>query len=49
MYLIESVGLVLVPGTAFGTQTHARLSYAYAEDVLLDAVGRLKEGLGRIR
>jgi aspartate aminotransferase len=49
IHLLDSVGLALVPGTAFGTNDHVRISYAYSEDVLKDAVSRLAEGLGQIR
>lgn len=48
LYLIDEVGLALVPGSAFGTDVHARISYAYAPDVLDDAVKRLKAGLGKL-
>lgn len=48
LYLIDEVGLALVPGNAFGTASHARISYAYADEVLKDAVNRLKTGLGRL-
>ncbi|GAB4419700.1 MAG: pyridoxal phosphate-dependent aminotransferase [Bacteroidia bacterium] len=48
LYLIESEGLALVPGSAFGTDSHARLSYAYATPVLQDAVGRLGRALGAL-
>lgn len=47
-YLIDSVGLALVPGSAFGTATHARISYAYAKDVLLEGVNRLASALERL-
>jgi len=45
LYLIDEVGLALVPGSAFGTETHARISYAYSMDQLNDALERLKGGL----
>ncbi|MEM6264322.1 MAG: pyridoxal phosphate-dependent aminotransferase [Bacteroidota bacterium] len=45
LYLIDSVGLALVPGTAFGTNSHVRISYAYAMNTLQDAVIRLEKGL----
>jgi len=48
LYLIDEAGLALVPGNAFGTESHARISYAYAEDVLIEAVSRLKTGLGKL-
>jgi aspartate aminotransferase len=48
LYLIDEVGLALVPGTAFGTDSHARISYAYAPETLNDAVDRLATGLGKL-
>jgi aspartate aminotransferase len=39
--LLENEGLALVPGAAFGVEGHVRLSFAAAEPVLRDAVGRL--------
>jgi aspartate aminotransferase len=48
MYLIDEVGLAVIPGTGFGTTDHIRLSYAYAEPILLDAAARLREGLARL-
>lgn len=39
--LLEHEGLALVPGSAFGVEGHLRLSFAAAEPVLEDAVGRL--------
>ncbi|MEO1413930.1 MAG: pyridoxal phosphate-dependent aminotransferase [Bacteroidota bacterium] len=49
LYLIDEVGLALVPGSAFGTQTHARISYAYAQAELDQALERLGEGLGKLQ
>ncbi|MCL4154496.1 UNVERIFIED_CONTAM: hypothetical protein GTU68_045259 [Idotea baltica] len=49
MFLIESTGLALVTGSAFGTSSHARLSYAYSVETLNDAIGRLSEGLSRLK
>ncbi|MEO1452119.1 MAG: aminotransferase class I/II-fold pyridoxal phosphate-dependent enzyme, partial [Bacteroidota bacterium] len=48
LYLIESEGLAVVPGDAFGTESHIRISYAYAEEVLIDALGRLERALGQL-
>jgi aspartate aminotransferase len=48
LYLIDEAGLALVPGAAFGTDVHARISYAYAPDVLDEAVRRLKAGLEKL-
>lgn len=49
MYLIEEVGLAVVPGSAFGTDTHIRLSYAYSTADLQEGLNRLQEGLGRLK
>ncbi|MCI4671306.1 MAG: pyridoxal phosphate-dependent aminotransferase [Bacteroidia bacterium] len=49
LYLIDEVGLALVPGTAFGTQTHARISYAYSVEELNKAVSRLSNGLSLLK
>ncbi len=42
-YLIEKVGLALVPGSAFGAVGHLRISYAASMDTLKDAISRLKK------
>jgi len=49
LYLVEEEGLALVPGTAFGTETHARLSYAYAQKDLEEGAARLKRGLEKLQ
>ena len=38
---LEEVGVAIVPGEAFGTPGYARLSYALADDDLVEGVGRL--------
>ena len=38
-------GVAIVPGSAFGTADHARLSFATSMEVLEDALGRLKKGI----
>lgn len=48
LYLIDC-GVAVIPGSAFGTQSHIRISYAYSPDVLDKGVSRLKEGLERLR
>ncbi|WP_248305154.1 pyridoxal phosphate-dependent aminotransferase [Devosia sp. 1566] len=40
-FFLESAGVALVPGSAFGSPGHMRLSYAYAEADLRRALGRL--------
>ena len=44
--LLEEVGLALVPGTAFGSPGHIRLSFAVDVSVLHEAVARLKKFMG---
>ena len=39
--LLDNEGLALVPGSAFGVEGYVRLSFAAADSVLEDAVGRL--------
>jgi aspartate aminotransferase len=41
-YLLEKVGLALVPGSAFGAEGHVRLSFAASQDVLESALNRLE-------
>ena len=48
LYILDEEGLALVPGTAFGTQTHVRISYAYATDILEDGVSRLRRSLEKL-
>lgn len=40
--LLSEVGVALVPGAAFGDDSHVRLSFAYPEDTLREAVRRLE-------
>lgn len=44
-HLIESVGLAVVPGTAFGAPGYIRLSFASSMDTLEEAVSRLKQAV----
>jgi aspartate aminotransferase len=39
--LIEEAGVALVPGAAFGEDRWARMSYAAADEVLVDAIERV--------
>ncbi|HET7275323.1 MAG TPA: pyridoxal phosphate-dependent aminotransferase [Longimicrobiaceae bacterium] len=43
--ILQSTGVALVPGTAFGDDRYLRLSFAASEDTLRDAVNRLATGL----
>ena len=40
-WLLEEAGVALVPGTAFGSPGHMRISYAVAQETLEDAVNRI--------
>lgn len=48
LYLIDC-GVAVIPGSAFGTQTHIRISYAYAMSELEKGVLRLKTGLDDLK
>lgn len=48
LYLIDC-GVAVIPGSAFGTQEHVRISYAYSQATLDEAVKRLAAGLGQLR
>ncbi len=41
-YLLNETGMAIVPGTAFGSPGHMRISYATSMDILQDAIARLK-------
>ncbi len=45
-YLLNETGVALVPGSAFGQQGYARLSFATGLETLDDAIGRLRTLLG---
>lgn len=49
MYLIEEANVAMVTGKAFGTAKNARISYAYATEMLDKAVDRLGDGLSRLK
>ncbi|WP_405233369.1 pyridoxal phosphate-dependent aminotransferase [Lentisalinibacter salinarum] len=44
--LLNEAGVAVVPGSAFGTPGHFRLSYACGLETLRDALGRLESALG---
>ena len=44
-YLLNEVGVALVPGSAFGLDGHMRISYATAMSVLEDALGRIRKAI----
>ncbi len=41
-YLLESVGVAVVHGEAFGLSPHFRISYATSDDILVEACTRIK-------
>jgi len=43
------VHLAVVGGEAFGCKNSIRLSYASSEDILIEAVKRLKKGLEALK
>lgn len=45
LYLLDEVGLALVPGDAFGEPDGLRMSYAAAMDDLVEAMNRFRHGL----
>ena len=45
-YLLNKGGVALVPGSAFGTEGHLRLSYATSMEALEKALGRIEKLLG---
>jgi aspartate aminotransferase len=46
--LLSEAHVVVVPGEAFGTKEHVRLSYAVSGDVVEEGVKRMREYLGRL-
>ncbi len=44
-HLLNSVGVAVVPGSAFGLEGHMRISYATANSILEDALGRIRKAL----
>ncbi len=48
-YLLDSKELAVVPGAAFGSDAHLRLSYACSEDVIKEGVKRLAAALAALR
>jgi aspartate aminotransferase len=46
--LLTEAHVVVVPGEAFGTKEHVRLSYAVSGDVVEEGVRRMREYLGKL-
>src|SRR6201996_4766450 len=49
IYLLEEAHVATVGGDSFGDKKSIRLSYAAAEDKLIEAVRRIKEALGKLK
>ncbi|MEI6124082.1 MAG: pyridoxal phosphate-dependent aminotransferase [Bacteroidota bacterium] len=49
MYLLNTVHVALVPGTAFGNPDCMRFSYATSNDKIIEAVRRIKQGLEKLK
>lgn len=45
MYLLDAGGVAVIPGTAFGTDKHVRISYAYSMDLLRKGMERITQSL----
>lgn len=48
-YLLEAVGVAVVPGAAFGLSPYFRISYALDTNVLLEACGRISQAIQQLR
>ncbi len=48
-YLLAEAQVALVPGGAFGSDDHIRISYAYSEHELLEATDRMASAFGKLR
>ncbi len=48
MYMLKKAHIALVPGSAFGDDECVRFSYATSNDLLTEAVARMKKALARL-
>jgi len=48
IYLLENAHVAVVTGSAFGADKCFRISYAAADDVLVEAIKRIKEAVGKL-
>jgi len=44
-YLLENAKVAVVPGTAFGAPGYMRLSYATSDELIVEGIKRIAEGL----
>ncbi len=48
-FLLAEAQVALVPGSAFGSDNHIRISYAYSEQELIEAASRISSALGKLK
>lgn len=48
-YLLDKALVALVPGAAFGNDNYIRFTYSAAEEVLIEALKRMKEALSHLK
>ena len=48
-YLLDKALVALVPGAAFGNDNYIRFTYSASEDVLVEALKRMKEALAHLK
>jgi aspartate aminotransferase len=48
-YLLDKGRVALVPGAAFGNDNYIRFSYSASEDILVEALKRMKEALSQLK
>jgi aspartate aminotransferase len=49
MFLLDEAHVALVPGAAFGEDNYIRISYAAADEKLIEAVRRIKNALAKLQ
>ena len=49
MYLLKSVQVATVPGSAFGAPNYIKISYATSNDLLVEAIHRMKKALAELK
>jgi aspartate aminotransferase len=49
MYILKSVQVAMVPGSAFGSKNYIRISYATSNDLLIEAIKRIKKTLSDLK
>jgi aspartate aminotransferase len=48
-YLLAEAQVALVPGAAFGSDEHIRISYAYSESELVEAINRVAAAIAKLQ